>query len=121
MPDLSTPSCSYSNFKRARGDASQVPAHTPSTIFVPVECPKSSKVPSPVEQVVQEQRQKLLSMELERAEYENFKLRRQLQKMTTDNEVKNSRVQLLQSNLVSSRAREAGAHEQRAFLSPFAS
>ncbi len=42
-----------------------------------MQCPLSCKVPS-LEQMVQEQRQQLPAMQLERAEYEIIKLRRQL-------------------------------------------
>jgi hypothetical protein len=98
IPQIDTPSCSFTAFKRER--------EAETGAFVPVQCPLSCKVPSPVEQMVQEQRQQLLAMQLERAEYEIFKLRRQLRKMTEDNETKTSRVLLLQKNLSASRARE---------------
>jgi hypothetical protein len=101
MPQMDTPSCSFTAFKRER--------EVESGAFVPVQCPLSCKVPSPVEQMVQEQRQQLLAMQLERAEYEIFKLRRQLRKMTEDNESKTSRVLMLQKNLSASRTRESSS------------
>ena len=99
MPQMDTPSGSFTAFQRERE----------SGAFVPVECPLSCKVPSPVEQMVREQRQKLLSMQLERAEYEVFKLRRQITKMTEHSEAQTARVRMLQSNLSVSRARESSS------------
>ena len=114
MPDLDTPSCSYTAFKQSlstQGEGTDTSTPSEET-QVGEECSVRAKMPSPTELAVHEQRQKLMAMQLERSEYEIFKLRRQLEKTTKDVAGKNSRVHLLQKNLCAARAREVAVAEK---------